>query len=166
MHRLIRKTLLALPLVLAACLGGGRSTGAFRDAGTPIWSAAAFDPALAAGDWQQVAGFADHEGCRTGNLSLSPEGQGVRLQGSLCLNGKVEKLRGKAVLSGPGRLTISGEDWWVLWVDSGYRTMVIGTPSGRFGMILDRGASPADRLTAAREILDFNGYATGSLRLF
>ena len=36
-------------------------------------------------------------------------------------------------------------------VDSGYRTMAIGTPSGRFGMILDRGAIPPDRLTAARE---------------
>lgn len=51
-----------------------------------------------------------------------------------------------------------------LGVDHGYRTLAIGTPSGRFGFVLDRGPIPADRLDAAREIFDFNGYATAALR--
>jgi apolipoprotein D and lipocalin family protein len=33
-------------------------------------------------------------------------------------------------------------------------------------MILDRGAIPPDRLAAAGEIFDFNGYDTASLRPF
>lgn len=55
---------------------------------------------------------------------------------------------------------------WVLWVDEGYRTMALGTPSGRFGMILERGAgpTPSDRNAAAREILAWNGYALQRLR--
>lgn len=164
---MIRRTLLALPLVLAACLGGDRSGGAFRDSAAPIWSAAAFDVSQAAGDWRQVAAFSDDQGgCRAGSLRLSPTGTGLKVAGNLCLNGKAERLRGTARVTGPGRLTVGGEEWWILWVDSGYRTMVIGTPSGRFGMILDRGAIPPDRLTAAREVLDFNGYATGSLHPF
>ena len=164
---MIRLTLLALPLILAACMGGDKSGGAFRKAGAPIWSAAAFDAALITGDWQQVAGFAEAAGgCHSGAIRFAPEGGGLKLSGSLCLNGKVEKLRGTASASGPGRLIVGGEEWWILWVDSGYRTMAIGTPSGRFGMILDRGAIPPDRLTAAREIFDFNGYDTATLRPF
>lgn len=162
-----RQTLLALPLILAACMGGDRSGGTFREAGAPIWSAAAFDAAKITGDWQQVAGFAEAAGgCHSGAIRFVPESGGLRLSGSLCLNGRPEKLRGTASVSGPGRLTVGGEEWWILWVDSGYRTMAIGTPSGRFGMILDRGAIPPDRLTAAREVFDFNGYATTALQPF
>jgi apolipoprotein D and lipocalin family protein len=46
----------------------------------------------------------------------------------------------------------------VLWADADYRTLVIGTPDGSFGFILNRGGFPADRLKAAREILAWNGY--------
>lgn len=167
MHRLIRRAILAAPVLLAACLGAGQGTGTFRDTGTPIWSAAALDPVSLAGDWQQVAGFASQTGgCRTGTLSIGPEAGGLKLSGSLCLNGKPERLRGRADLTGPGRLTVSGEEWWILWVDSGYRTLVIGAPSGRFGLVLDRGAIPPDRLQAARDVLDFNGYDLSLLRPF
>ena len=50
-------------------------------------------------------------------------------------------------------------DYWVLWVDESYRTAVIGQPGGGAGWILNRDtAIPLDRLRAAREILDWNGY--------
>jgi apolipoprotein D and lipocalin family protein len=87
----------------------------------------------------------------------------LRLSGSLCLSGRTETVSGTAPLVGPGRLRVNGEEWWVIWVDVGYRTLAIGTPSGRFGIILDRGAIPGDRLEAAREIFDFNGYRTQAL---
>ena len=99
-------------------------------------------------------------------MSITPEPAGLRLDGNLCLAGVARKVSGLAVPSGPGRLSVAGEDWWILWVDTGYRTMAIGTPSGRFGFILDRGAIPGDRLTAAREIFDFNGYRTSALTAF
>jgi apolipoprotein D and lipocalin family protein len=155
-------------LVLAACAAKPPISGAFRAADAPIWSAAAFQPAQIAGHWRQVAGFqAAGAGCAGEDIEFQPVGSGLQVRGNLCLNGAVRNVSGLAETIGPGRLQIKGqEDWWILWVDSGYRTLVIGTPSGRFGFILDRGAIPADRLTAAREVLDFNGYATGALRSF
>lgn len=94
---------------------------------------------------------------------MTPEGEALRLKGTLCLAGKAETVSGLAPLVGPGRLRVKGEDWWVIWVDGGYRTLAVGTPSGRFGIVLDRSAIPEDRLNAAREIFDFNGYRTEAL---
>lgn len=136
---------------------------AFRDAGAPIWSAAAFQPGGVAGTWRQVADMRTSGSCKAGAVEITPEGQGLRLAGTLCIAGRAEAVSGTAPLVGPGRLRVKGEDWWVIWVDVGYRTLAIGTPSGRFGIILDRGAIPADRLNAAREIFDFNGYRTDVL---
>ena len=69
---------------------------------------------------------------------------------------------------GPGRFALAGwpDPIWVLWADADLRTLVLGTPSGRFGMIFNRdGALPADRLTAARAVLAWNGYDLDRLRL-
>ena len=77
----------------------------------------------------------------------------------------IEALLDAARLDGPGRLKIRldgvpfAADYWVLWVDTDYRTAVVGTPAGRSGWILNREPTiPADRLKAARDILAFNGY--------
>jgi apolipoprotein D and lipocalin family protein len=49
--------------------------------------------------------------------------------------------------------------YWVLWVDEGYRTAVVGQPNGRAGWVLNREpGDPAGPLDRAREVLDFNGY--------
>lgn len=168
MHQLIRAALLAAPLALAACLAGGGRDGTFRSEAVPIWSAAAFDPGAIAGGWQQVAGFSEKEGgCRGGALDFRPDAGGLAVTGSLCLNGKATRVNALAAPNGPGRLAVGGqEDWWILWVDSGYRTLAIGTPSGAFGFVLDRGAIPPDRMSATREVFDFNGYATANLRSY
>lgn len=157
------RLILALTLLLAACAAKPPAATAFRDAGAPIWSAAAFQPASVAGTWRQAADFRSSGSCSAGAVTITPEGQGLRLAGTLCLAGRAEAVDGVAPLVGPGRLRVKGEDWWVIWVDVGYRTLAIGTPSGRFGILLDRGAIPADRLNAAREIFDFNGYRTDAL---
>ena len=53
---------------------------------------------------------------------------------------------------------------WVIWVDEGYRTAAIGAPDGQYAWILDRNATGGrDRITAARTILEFNGYDTSAL---
>ena len=155
---------LVLASVLAACAAQAPAPSAFRAADAPIWSAAAFQPGQVAGTWAQVADFRGGAGsCDAGSVEITPDGQGLSLRGTLCLAGRAEAVSGSAPLVGPGRLRVKGEDWWVLWVDVGYRTLAIGTPSGRFGIILDRGAIPADRLNAAREIFDFNGYRVEAL---
>ncbi len=47
----------------------------------------------------------------------------------------------------------------MLWVDFDYRVAVLGTPSGRWGMILSRQTPPRpDLIKAARDVMDFNGY--------
>lgn len=159
-----------MTLLLSACGGSGPQTeAAFRSADVPIWSAAAFAPGQIAGRWQQVAAYqAVSDGkCQGGALEFLPASGGLEVDGELCLNGALRKVRGLAEPVGPGRLAVQGqEDWWILWVDSGYRTLAIGTPSGRFGFVLDRGAAAPDRLAAAREVFDFNGYAAGAFRAF
>lgn len=48
---------------------------------------------------------------------------------------------------------------WVHWMDFDDRTMAIGNPNGNMVAILDRSANGgADRIVAARDILDWFGY--------
>jgi apolipoprotein D and lipocalin family protein len=165
MYRVI---LLGAFMFLTACAEKQRETASFREAEAPIWSAAAFAPAQVTGQWQQVAAFAAEPGlCRAGAVTVNPAPGGFAVKGTLCLDGEARKIDALARPVGPGRLSVEGqEDWWVLWVDSGYRTLAVGTPSGRFGFVLDRGQIPKDRLAAAAEIFAFNGYTAGRLQPF
>ncbi|MFK7835398.1 MAG: lipocalin [Sulfitobacter sp.] len=63
--------------------------------------------------------------------------------------------------SAPGILREMGGDGIlvVMWVDEGFRTAAVGDADGRWAAILDRRAtSSPDRIRAAEEILDFNGW--------
>lgn len=159
------KRLVLIGLLLVACVPRAPQ-GAFRNTSAPIWSAAAFAPDRAAGRWQQVAAFQSEGGaCAAGALRITPAAGGLRIDGSLCLNGSATRVAGLARPAGSGRLAVPGQsDWWVLWVDEGYRTLAIGTPDGSFGFVLDRGPAAADRLAAAGEVFDFNGYNLAALR--
>ena len=163
MHRLILLCVLVL-------LGCGRrpepepAPAGFRKPDAPIYSSAVLETARMQGHWVQVAGFAeDPLPCGPGAVDIVA-GQ---VHWSLCQNpeasGAAPLVPGKA-----GRFAVAGmQDWWVLWVDGDYRTMVIGTPSGRFGFVLNREASmPSDRAKAVRDIFKFNGYALDALRFF
>jgi apolipoprotein D and lipocalin family protein len=100
-------------------------------------------------------------------VAFRPVAGGLAVSGQLCLNGQVVSVDGAVEVTGPGRLAVPGmADWWVLWVDSGYRTLALGTPDGRFGFVLDRGRIGPDRLAAAAEIFDFNGYSRARLMPF
>jgi apolipoprotein D and lipocalin family protein len=165
-------------LVLAACGPGPGSRVSYRDAGLSLYSNAVFGADRLAGDWVQVAGFQRPNGaeCGGGTASFSaPDAGGrQRLNTTLCLSGKETRFNGYVNTVGPGRFSLSGADpkgigqvWWVLWADVDNRTLLIGTPSGDFGFILNRGGTlPSDRLAAAKEILDFNGYDLTRLRVF
>lgn len=145
-------------LLLAACA----APGGFRNTGAPIYSAAAFDPAAITGDWVQAAAFLPpRSACRSGAVQIAPG----RIDGRLCLAGRDTALAGPLAPVGPGRLQPpQGPVWWVLWADTDLRTLAIGTPDGSFGTILvRRGGLSADRLRAAAEIFDFNGYDTARL---
>lgn len=155
MHRLI---LGVAALALSACVGKTPDlpSGQFRPKGGQVFTAAALDPGRLPGRWAQVAGFGPEGGCKPGGVDIKPGG---KASFRLCLGGKDVKGAGVLQPVGPGRLAIAGQEWFVLWVDTDYRTLAIGTPSGSFGFVLNRGgAISRDRMTAAREILEWNGY--------
>ncbi len=168
MHKLI----LALGLLLlAACAAPKPPAGpaiAFRAAGAPMWSNAQLDVARLPGRWRQSASFVAQGGtCTPGGAEIGGMPSALTLVARLCLAGREVKLSGPMQAVGPGRFRVAGQEWWVIWVDTDYRTLAIGTPSGAFGFILNRGgALPSDRLNAAREIFDFNGYSTARLTAF
>ena len=55
---------------------------------------------------------------------------------------------------------------WLIWIDDSGRTAALGEPMGRYAWVLDRSPKGGlDRIKAAREILDFNGYDAGDIAL-
>jgi len=160
--------LIVLALLLAACASPPpRTVEGFRKQAVPIWSAAGFDPAQLSGDWAQTAGFNPSAAAPCGPAGLGVGADG-KARGLLCLPDGPQPIDGQIKPIGPGRFDIAGMPGpvWVLWVDTGYRTLALGTPDGRFGLILERGKGPTppDRLRAAREIFDWNGYQTAALQ--
>lgn len=134
-----------LSLVICAVLVGCAPAPAPVD--TDMRSVVLFDTARFAGDWIDVATGAPWHVAPNAARITHPNGNGA------------------AEMIGPGRLKVAGlrAPLWVLWVDEGYRTIVLGTPDRSFAYILNRGADIApDRLRAAREILDWNGYDLGA----
>ncbi len=164
---LVRFAFAGLILCVMASCAKSPGAQAFRAPGDAIYSNASFDLSRLQGSWQQVAGFADAAGCSGGVATFTKDASGeMRAEARLCVAGRMQEWSGMVTRVGPGRFAIgAGEPWWVLWDDADNRTLAIGTPSGSFGFVLDRQAEiPADRIAAAREILDFNGYDLTRLR--
>lgn len=170
MPRLIPALLLAL---LAACAQTTRIDG-FRTQG-PIYSNAVLDLRQLQGTWTQAAAFsATADRCRPGGAEIAATPAGLTIRARLCLNGTDLAYSGPLAITGPGRLRPMGaaprpldRDWWLLWADADLRTLVLGTPDGSFGFLLNRGGPlTSDRLIAARDILSWNGYDTTRLVVF
>lgn len=176
MHRIaVRVTGLLATIILAGCASRGQDPETFRSPGTGIYSNAVLQNDRLVGQWVQVAGFSEPGAgeCTAGMLDVkSASPTQLSMSANLCLGGGKVEFAGDATVSGPGRFLLSeagpnaiSEEWWILWVDDGYRTLVVGTPSGSFGMILNRDADlPKDRMQAAQEILTWNGYDLTRLR--
>jgi apolipoprotein D and lipocalin family protein len=159
----------AAALALAACAAPepGPAPG-LRTAGAWISSASLFDPARFAGQWKVAE--SGTPGCAGATQDWRYDGRGAyALSGVDCSGAKPRHLSGRAVVTGPGgRITpdagFGREPVWVLWVDQDYRVAVLGTPSGRFGMVLARDLPVrSDLAAAAREVLSFNGYIPGKV---
>ena len=168
------RVIAALGLVLLLSCGKSPepvSTASFRAADTPIYSAAVVDDSRLVGHWHQVVAFAPtgQTDCTSGDLDISRgAGGGLQALWALCLAaGRVDG-QGPMQMVKPGRYDLAlMPTWWILWVDADYRTLVIGTPSGQLGLVLNRDTVlPADRLKAAGDILRFNGYDLDAMKVF
>jgi apolipoprotein D and lipocalin family protein len=160
--------LMLLALLLGSCAKPAPQVVSFRDAAIPIYSNAVMDMGGLAGTWAQAASFAADGDCRAGVVKITQSAEGLMATGHLCLGGVDTDVTGPLQVVSTGRLQpVEGAVWWVVWADTALRSLAIGTPDGRFGFILDRtGALPADRLEAARQVFDFNGYAVARLQVF
>ncbi|MEZ5733822.1 MAG: lipocalin family protein [Paracoccaceae bacterium] len=157
----MRNVAVAAVLALAAC---GTPGGGHRDGASQISSQALFDPARFADVWHVVAAYGRDANCGPLAETWAPEGQGrFRVTGTYCGPNGARAFVAEARVTGPGRITRAGpqgrEELWVLWVDADYRAAVIGTPSGAFARVLSRTPElRPDLMTAARSVLEFNGY--------
>lgn len=168
---------LAIALLLAGCDAAldrapeGRTS--YRNQATPIGVTSRFDAARFGGLWQVRAVLPETETFQELALVESAAGAHLRIAADACdqagICGRVaETLATRR--EGKGRYIVTMLDGvqrrvWVLWVDEGFRTAVLGNPEGTFAWIIDRKRSGGgDRIAAAREILDFNGYDVTQLR--
>jgi apolipoprotein D and lipocalin family protein len=173
---------LGMMFILAACAPRAPDDPfalfpSYRDRTVPIASKAVFDPDRYLGLWHEVARFPVpfQAGCVASTAAYGQRSDGLISVLNTCTaaDGSQTSIDGTAEIVGPGRLVVRfgavpfvAADYWVLWVDEDYLTAVVGTPNGRAGWILNRDPEiPEDRLNAAREVLDFNGYDVSQLVL-
>lgn len=150
--------------LLAACGQGAGPDAAgpsYRSA-APIYSTAGFPIVRMVGTWRQVAGFGAAQPCtQTPALQISAEAGQAVVRYDLCFGEQRRAGAGAMASAGAqGRYQLPDlpQPIWVLWMDEGNRSMVLGAPDGSFGMVLSKDPIPADRLRAAREVLAWNGY--------
>ena len=167
----MRRALL-IALLLAGCTSVGPEEPpmpqiSYRDSSVAISSSTRFDPQRFAGTWTRLASFnPEYDGAACKEIRFTPMPDG-RMAVAGC-----QPSQGRAAgtvlytLAPFSRLEAEGaEPIWILWVAEDFGTAVLGTPSGSFGWILNRGDGiRPDRFRAARELLDFNGYDTARLR--
>ena len=120
-----------------------------------------FDPVRFAGDWHVVARFVETgETAAHDVIAVTYQRGKDRIVIVASEGAQTYAYDGTAVLRPK-----QGEPLIAMWVDEGFRTAVLGTPSGRVGYILDRKPNPRKgRLKAATEILKFYGWDTGRLK--
>lgn len=167
----MRRLLCVLALAGCATQDSAGLFSVYRDTATPIASKALFDPARYVGVWYEVARYPVpfQSGCVGVTAEYGLRDDGLLSVLNICRNAagdETGRIMGTAEIVGPGRLKVRfpsvpfvAADYWVLWTDEDYRTAVVGAPNGRSGWILNRTPDiRQDRLDAARDILEFNGY--------
>ncbi|AKS45417.1 apolipoprotein D and lipocalin family protein [Octadecabacter temperatus] len=147
----------------------------FRDTSAQIASQTDVTAARMAGDWAIRQRFAAPRTPRSGmSLQALPnEALQLSVLGGECIDDVCfeEEILILLEKSGPGRWTAQGPqaalpngELWVMWMEFDSRTAAIGTPSGEFGWIMDKNITGGgDRITAARDIMDWFGYNVSRL---
>lgn len=170
---MIRIAAVAALIALGACAAAPpkiTNLQSYRDREALIGVISRFDEAKFDGLWYLRAGFDP----AAPQLSFRLTPTAMRLGAPACdATGACSEVAEDLPLQriGKGRFSVqlpSGEarEFWVLWVDPDFRTAALGNPDGTFGWIIDRSTTGgADRIKAAREILDFNGYDVSQLRV-
>ncbi len=139
----------------------------YRDQSVPIGVTSRFDEARFAGAWNVRAALPATEATQTIQFDERATGLQLQVAHRACEPSLPCDVIGDTLQitrEAPGRYVIQMPDgtlrqMWVIWVDESFRTAVVGNPDGTFAWILDRQPKGgADRIRAAREILDFNGY--------
>ncbi|UWR14231.1 lipocalin [Sulfitobacter sp. M368] len=152
------KRALALVLMLAGCAAAPlQDVGiGLRNPTAPIGGTSRFDAARFAGDWHVLRCLGD---CA------------AQVRYDLGASGKIRRQTGADqtlfTVTAPGvlRSETPEQTLVVMWVDEGFRTAAVGDAHGSWAAILDRNAtSSPDRIKAATEILDFNGWDISQLR--
>ena len=146
----------------------------YRDQTALIGVTSRFDEKKFGGVWYVRAGFDRDIGRMAFRIIDGPNGSVMRLGAFVCDPAGVcgdysEDLPLTRQGKGQFRVQMTNgqtRDIWVLWVDEGFRTAVLGNKAGDFGWIVDRSTKGgADRIKAAGEILDFNGYDIRQLKV-
>jgi len=163
----VKRAVLGLVFLAGCAVPLPEGVQTLRDPDALIGATSRYDAARFKGPWLVRGSFDD----TTSQIALVETTAGPAFQLCVqtgCSDGGTlwladQKGQGRYALSRPDGAT---RDLWVLWVDEGFRTAVVGNPAGDFGWILDRQPTGgADRIIAAREILDFNGYDVSQLRI-
>ncbi len=146
-------------LLLAACVAPHSADMqiGLRNPTVPLGATTRFDADRFAGRWRTVA-------C----LGQCAHRAAYRVTGKGVVHRHAAGRDVAYTQSAPGVLrgVKSKEALVVMWVDEGFRTAAIGDADGRWAAVVDRGTSPgADRVRAATEILDFNGWDVSKLRV-
>jgi apolipoprotein D and lipocalin family protein len=148
----MKAVIAALLIALAAC--SAPAPDAPR-----MTSVVGYDAARLMGQWTEVAAVGR---APSGTWSIRDR-EGATYFAALPGAGNVVSFTDR----GNGRLDFADATGtlYVLWADADDRTVVLGRPDHRFGVILNRTAAISpDRLAAAREVMAWNGYAPGALR--
>jgi len=150
-----------LALLLAGCVA--TPTPGYRDLAQPLSITTHTAPDLWQGTWHLRAATPDERDMRA--LAFDATGRITPDCAPTC------GAEWQAQSIGTNRWQLTGgegqrRELWLIWIDESRRTAAVGEPKGRYAWVLDRApAGGADRIQAAREILEFNGYDAGQIAL-
>lgn len=166
-----------IALSLAACSGTN-----YRDQSVSITTVSQIDLERYQGLWYEIARFpvSFEEGCVgvTAEYSINPDGsvlvRNSCREGSLSAEPRVATARAEAQDATNAKLSVdfvpyipfTSGDYWILDIDEGYQTVVVGTPSGFAGWVLARQPQISEaRLQRGYEVLSRNGYDLSQITL-
>lgn len=168
-----------LTLTLAIALTtGAASAEKYRDRSVPLEVAGNFDLNKYLGVWYEFARFPNRfeKGCYGVTAEYRMRQDGKVSVVNTCRNGSLsatpESIEGTATVKGPAKLRVNFVSWlpfaagdyWILYVDAGYKMAVVGEPKGNTGWILSRGKTlTAAQFNKAIEVLQSGGYNTDKL---